>query len=114
MAKQKGEKNKGKNKMSNKKELMQLARKQGLIKNELENLENKNQDAKGSRLMEEMKKQMEENEYDIINNKISNETFERLDQLIENFIDYENAKKEEGEEEKRESNEWILDEKTTK
>ena len=108
--KQKGEKNKGKNKMSNK-ELMQLARKQGLIKNELENLENKNQDAKGSRLMEEMKKQMEENEYDIINNKISNETFERLDQLIENFIDYENAKKEEGEEEKRESNEWILDEK---
>ena len=72
--KQKGEKNKGKNKMSNK-ELMQLARKQGLIKNELENLENKNQDAKGSRLIEEMKKQMEENEYDIINNKISNETF---------------------------------------
>ena len=54
---------------------------------------------------------MEENEYDIINNKISNTTLERLDQIIDNFIDYEKAKKEEGEEQKRESFEWRLDEK---
>ena len=105
--KQNGQKNKGKNKMSNK-DLMQLARKQGLIKSELEKLENNNQGSKGSKLIDEMKKQMEENEYDIINNNISNMTFERLDQLIENFIDYEKAKKEEGEEEKRESNEWLI------
>ena len=105
--KQNGQKNKGKNKMSSK-ELMQLARKQGLIKSELEKLENNNQGSKGSKLIDEMKKQMEENEYDIINNNISNMTFERLDQLIENFIDYEKAKKEEGEEEKRESNEWLI------
>ncbi|MFL2573799.1 MAG: hypothetical protein ACJ0P8_05105 [Flavobacteriales bacterium] len=108
--KQNGKDNKGKDKMSNK-ELMQLARKQGLIKSELENLKNQNEGSKGSKLVEEIKKQMEENEYDIINNKISNITFERLDQLIENFIDYEKAKKEEGEEEKRESNEWLLDRK---
>ena len=105
--KQNGQKNKGKNKMSNK-DLMQLARKQGLIKSELEKLENNKQGSKGSKLIDEMKKQMEENEYDIINNNISNMTFERLDQLIENFIDYEKAKKEEGEEEKRESNEWLI------
>ena len=105
--KQNGQKNKGKNKMSSK-DLMQLARKQGLIKSELEKLENNNQGSKGSKLIDEMKKQMEENEYDIINNNISNMTFERLDQLIENFIDYEKAKKEEGEEEKRESNEWLI------
>ena len=105
--KQNGQKNKGKNKMSSK-DLMQLARKQGLIKSELEKLENNNQGSKGSKLIDKMKKQMEENEYDIINNNISNITFERLDQLIENFIDYEKAKKEEGEEEKRESNEWLI------
>ena len=105
--KQNGQKNKGKNKMSSK-DLMQLARKQGLIKSELEKLENNKQGSKGSKLIDEMKKQMEENEYDIINNNISNITFERLDQLIENFIDYEKAKKEEGEEEKRESNEWLI------
>lgn len=105
--KQNGQKNKGKNKMSSK-DLMQLARKQGLIKSELEKLENNKQGSKGSKLIDEMKKQMEENEYDIINNNISNMTFERLDQLIENFIDYEKAKKEEGEEEKRESNEWLI------
>ena len=105
--KQNGQKNKGKNKMSSK-DLMQLARKQGLIKSELEKLENNNLGSKGSKLIDEIKKQMEENEYDIINNNISNMTFERLDQLIENFIDYEKAKKEEGEEEKRESNEWLI------
>ncbi len=105
--KQNGQKNKDKNKMSSK-DLMQLARKQGLIKSELEKLENNKQGSKGSKLIDEMKKQMEENEYDIINNNISNMTFERLDQLIENFIDYEKAKKEEGEEEKRESNEWLI------
>ena len=108
--KQDGQKNKGKSKMSSK-ELMELARKQGLIKSELEGLENKNKGSKGSKIIDEMKKQMEENEYDIINNNISNITFERLDQLIENFIDYEKAKKEEGEEEKRESNEWLANEK---
>ena len=105
--KQNGQKNKGKNKMSSK-DLMQLARKQGLIKSELEKLDNNKQGSKGSKLIDKMKKQMEENEYDIINNNISNMTFERLDQLIENFIDYEKAKKEEGEEEKRESNEWLI------
>lgn len=108
-----GQKNKGKgkDKMSSK-ELMQLARKQGLIKKELEELENKNRGSQGSKLLEEIKKQMEENEYDIINNNISNTTFERLDELIENFIDYEKAKKEEGEEEKRESNEWLINQKS--
>ena len=53
---------------------------------------------------------MEENEYDIINNNISNKTFERLNQIIDKFIDFEKAEKEKGEDEKRESNEWILDE----
>ena len=105
-----GKKNKGKNKMSSK-ELMQLARKQGLIKSELENMQNKNKGSKGSKIIDEIKKQMEENEYDIINNNISNTTFERLDELIENFIDYDKAKKEEGEEEKRESDEWLIDQK---
>ena len=93
------------------KDLMQLAKKQGLIKSALENLKNGENNSKDSKKIEEIKKQMEENEYDIINNKISNTTLERLDQIIDNFIDYEKAKKEEGEEQKRESFEWRLDEK---
>jgi len=105
-----GEKNKGNKKMSNK-NLMQLAKKQGLIKAGLEGLKNGENNSKDSKKIEEIKKQMEENEYDIINNKISNTTLERLDQIIDNFIDYEKAKKEEGEEQKRESFEWRLDEK---
>ena len=40
-----------------------------------------------------------ENEYDIINNKISNETFERLDQQLKILL-IRKSKKEEGEEEK--------------
>ena len=105
-----GEKNKGNKKMSSK-DLMQLAKKQGLIKSGLESLKNGENNSKDSKKIEEIKKQMEENEYDIINNKISNTTLERLDQIIDNFIDYEKAKKEEGEEQKRESFEWRLDEK---
>ena len=105
-----GEKNKGNKKMSSK-DLMQLAKKQGLIKSGLENLKNGDNNSEDSKKIEEIKKQMEENEYDIINNKISNTTLERLDQIIDNFIDYEKAKKEEGEEEKRESFEWRIDDK---
>ena len=105
-----GMKNKGNKKMSSK-DLMQLAKKQGLIKSGLENLKNGDNNSEDSKKIEEIKKQMEENEYDIINNKISNTTLERLDQIIDNFIDYEKAKKEEGEEEKRESFEWRIDDK---
>jgi hypothetical protein len=103
-------KGKGKDKMSSKR-LMELAKKQGLIKSGLEKLEQENGRSNNSKIIDKIKEQMEENEYDIINNNISNRTFERLDQMIENFIDFEKAQKEEGEEEKRESFEWIVDEK---
>jgi hypothetical protein len=99
----------GKGEMTSKK-LMELAKKQGLIKSGLESLEKENGELGNSKMLDKIKEQMEENEYDIINNNISNKTFERLDKIIDKFIDFEKAEKEKGEDEKRESNEWILDE----
>jgi hypothetical protein len=104
----KGMKN-GKNKMSSKK-LMELAKKQGLIKLGLESLEEENGKSSDLKMMNKLKEQIEQNEYDIINNNISNKTFERLDQIMDKFLDFEKAAKEQGEDEKRESNEWVLEE----
>lgn len=105
----KGKGKDGKGEMSSKK-LMELAKKQGLIKSGLESLEKENGELGNSKMLDKIKEQMEENEYDIINNNISNKTFERLDKIIDKFIDFEKAEKEKGEDEKRESNEWMLDE----
>ena len=107
--KEKGKGKSGKGEMSSKK-LMELAKKQGLIKSGLESLEKENGELGNSKMLDKIKEQMEENEYDIINNNISNKTFERLDKIIDKFIDFEKAEKEKGEDEKRESNEWIIDE----
>ena len=107
--KEKGKGKDGKGEMSSKK-LMELAKKQGLIKSGLESLEKENGELGNSKMLDKIKEQMEENEYDIINNNISNKTFERLDKIIDKFIDFEKAEKEKGEDEKRESNEWMLDE----
>mgnify|MGYP006118231919 CR=1 FL=1 len=105
----------GKNKKSSQK-LMELAKKQGLIKSGLESLEKENGKSNDSKIINKLKEQMEQNEYDIINNNISNKTLDRLDQIINKFLDFEKAEKEQGEDEKRESNEWILenDRKTSK
>ena len=109
MKKGKGKGKGEKGEMTSKK-LMELAKKQGLIKSGLESLEKENGELGNSKMLDKIKEQMEENEYDIINNNISNKTFERLDKIIDKFIDFEKAEKEKGEDEKRESNEWILDE----
>ena len=106
----KGKGKKGKSEEMSSKKLMDLAKKQGLIKSGLESLEKENGELGNSKILDKIKEQMEENEYDIINNNISNKTFERLNQIIDKFIDFEKAEKEKGEDEKRESNEWILDE----
>jgi len=108
----KGKEKSGKGEMSSKK-LMNLAKKQGLIKSALESLEKENGGLGNNKMLNKIKEQMEENEYDIINNNISNKTFERLNQIIDKFIDFEKAEKEKGEDEMRESNEWILDENKT-
>ena len=56
---------------------------------------------------------MEENERDIINNKITNETINRQKDIFNRLLEAENSNREQGEENKRESNEWTIIQKNS-
>ena len=49
---------------------------------------------------------MEENETDILNNNITNETILRQEEILTRLLEAENSQREREEEEKRESIEW--------
>ena len=50
---------------------------------------------------------MEENEQDILNNKITNETFMRQQEILNKLLESEESQREQDKEEKRDSIEWI-------
>jgi hypothetical protein len=91
------------------KKLMEMSKKQEMIRLQLESIEKENGSDGDPKINNELKKEMKENEYDIINNNISKETLNRLDNIITKFLEAEKAEKEQGEDMKRESNEWIYD-----
>ena len=49
---------------------------------------------------------MEENETDILNNNITNETLLRQEEILTKLLEAEESQREKGEEDKRESIEW--------
>ena len=54
-----------------------------------------------------MMKQMEENEADIINNQITQETLERQETIMSRLLEAEKAQLERDQDKKRQANEWM-------
>ena len=52
---------------------------------------------------------MEDNERDIINDEITQETIDRQQKILTRLLDAEDSKREQDQEENRSSNEWYLD-----
>ena len=80
----------GKNGKKNSKELMELAKEQEAIKNQLLELRNEMKD-KGN--IDKTISKMEENERDIINNQITEETLKRQEEILTRLFESENAKR---------------------
>ena len=51
---------------------------------------------------------MEKNKDDIIFNKISQKTIDRQNKILSRLLDFDEAEREQGEDDKRESLEWIM------
>lgn len=98
------------NKGEDSKKLMEMAKKQELIRLQLESLEKENGMDGDPKISKEMSQEMKENEFDIINNQITKETLNRLENIITKFLESEKADKEQGEDQKREANEWLIQE----
>ena len=66
--------------------------------------------------IDKMLKDMEENERDIINDRITEETIKRQEDILSRMLESEDSKREQDEDEKRQSNEWNfeINEDTTK
>lgn len=91
-----------KNKGNNGEGLGQMLAKQEAIRLELEKLANK-LGPKASSFLDETIKKLKENEFDIMNNKISFETIKRQEAILSKLLESEKAEKEKEQDEKRES-----------
>ena len=109
--KMKGKKgSKGKNKGEKEsKELMNLAKEQEQIRNQLMEIRDEigKNGEKGN--IDKIIKDMEENERDIINNKITQETLNRQKDILTELLKAENSDREKGEDNTRESTEWEFE-----
>jgi len=88
------------------KNLAKLAQQQENIRQQLQELRDEigNSGEKGN--IDKMIEKMEENEVDIVNNKITQETIKRQEDILSRLLKAEKAERERDEEPKRESNEW--------
>ena len=98
------------------KDLMMLAKQQEEIRKRLRELRDEigKNGEKGK--IDKMLKDMEENERDIINDRITEETIKRQEDILSRMLESEDSKREQDEDEKRQSNEWNfeINEDTTK
>ena len=102
----KGEKGREQSNTKNK-ELMQLGIQQEKIRNNLEKLM---QEINGNQNKQEINniiQKMKENEIDIINNQITNETMMRQKEILNKLLKAEESQNEQEEDQTKESNEWI-------
>ena len=86
--------------------LMQMAQKQQQIRQMLQELRNDIGENGEKGNIDRIIEKMEENEIDILNNKISNETLLRQEEILTKLLEAEESQRERGEDEKRESIEW--------
>lgn len=90
------------------KELANLLKEQEQIKHHLEKIRNSLNKNHSRRKLNKIIEQIEDNETDIINNKITNKTFKRHEDIIVRLLEVEKAEREQGNEKKLESVEWYL------
>ena len=82
-------------------ELAQLASQQERLRNALENFETGLDGNKLGEKIEKLIDQMEENEWDLINKNITDETIQRQQQMLTRLLDAENSVQERGEDDER-------------
>ena len=103
----KGKEGKGKKKGENRsKELMELAKNQEQIRKQLMELRDEMGKNGEKGKIDNIINQMEENETDIINNRIIQETINRQEEILSKLLEADDAKREQDKDQKRESTEW--------
>jgi len=111
---QSGKKGKGKKKGEKQsKELMQLAKQQEQIRKQLMELRDEvgKNGEKGK--IDQAIEDMEKNERDIINNRITKETIKRQEEILTRLLESENAMREQEEDNKRKATEWEFESDNT-
>ena len=101
----KGEKGKKKGEKNSKK-LMQLAKQQESIRKQLMELRDEQGKNGEKGKLDKIIKDMEENETDIINNRITQETISRQEEILTRLLEAEKSEREQGEDDQRKSTEW--------
>ena len=96
--KKKGEKNA--------KKLMQLAKKQEAIRKQLMELRDEQGKNGEKGKLDKILEDMQENETDIINNRITQETIARQEEILTRLLEAEKAERKQDEDDKRKSTEW--------
>ena len=85
------------------KKLVEMLAKQELIRESLEELRDKISDKDGLKSLEKAISDMEKTESDIANKKISRESLNRQKEIVTRLLEVEDALRQQGEDEKRES-----------
>jgi hypothetical protein len=89
------------------KELAQMAAKQAAIRKAIEELQNEAKGTEAGGQLEKIGEMMEENETDLVNKKITNETILRQQEILTRLLQSEKAQREREQDPKRESNEFT-------
>jgi hypothetical protein len=95
------------------KELMELARVQEQIRRQLMELRDEIGDNGEKGKIDKILEDMEENERDIINNKITQETINRQAEILTRLLNAENAEREQEKDNKRKATEWEFEPENT-
>ena len=90
------------------KKLMQLAQLQQEAKENLLKMRDELGKGKNKGDIDKLLDDMEKNRDDIIFNKISQKTLDRQNKILSRLLDFDEAEREQGEDDKRESLEWIM------
>ncbi len=89
------------------KELAQMAAKQAAIRRAIEELENETKGTNAGGQLKKIGEMMEENETDLVNKRITNETLLRQQEILTRLLQSEKAQREREKDPKRESNEFT-------
>ena len=84
-------------------ELARMASQQEQLRNALENFETGMEGNKLGEKINKLVEQMEQNEWDLINKNITDQTIERQQEILTRMLDAENSMRERGEDEEREA-----------
>ena len=88
---------------------MMLARQQEEIRNNLLKLRDEIGKTGEKGKIDDLLNKMEQNETDIVNNRITKESLKRQTEIFNKLLEFENAQKEKDQDSQRESTEWIFD-----